>query len=94
MQRRPFLLSSAAPLLGWGLLGHAPSQAADERTTIAGIKEALAVGTEKAVKSLGREDGYYTHAVVKILLPSSVQSSPTWRARRAFPGRSTSSCSA
>jgi hypothetical protein len=73
MQRRPFLLSSAAPLLGWGLLGHAPSQAADERTTIAGIKEALAVGTEKAVKSLGREDGYYTHAVVKILLPSSVQ---------------------
>ena len=73
MQRRPFLLSGTAPLLGAGLLGHATGHAADERTTIAGIKEALAVGTENAVKSLGREDGYFGHAVVKIVLPSSAQ---------------------
>lgn len=73
MQRRPFLLASAAPLAVWGLLEPASSLAADEKTTIAGIKEALAVGTENAVKRLGREDGYFANPVVKILLPSSVQ---------------------
>lgn len=39
----------------------------------AGIKEALAIGTEKAVKSLGRENGYFGNAAVKILMPSSLQ---------------------
>ena len=73
MQRRPVLLSPLATLAACGLLGHASAQAADEKTTIAGIKEALAVGTENAVKSLGRENGYFAHPVVKILLPSSVQ---------------------
>lgn len=73
MQRRPFLLRSAAPLAAWGLFGPAAGHAADENTTIAGIREALAVGTENAVKSLGRQDGYFSHAVVKILLPSKAQ---------------------
>ena len=73
MQRRPVLLSPLASLAACGLLSHASAQAADEKTTIAGIKEALAVGTENAVKSLGRENGYFAHPVVKILLPSSVQ---------------------
>jgi len=47
--------------------------ASDERTNAAGIKEALAVGTERAVKSLGRENGYFGNAAVKILMPSSIQ---------------------
>jgi hypothetical protein len=42
-------------------------------TDTAGIKEALAIGTEKAVKSLGRENGYFGNAAVKILMPSSLQ---------------------
>ena len=45
----------------------------DEKTNAAGIKEALAVGTERAVKSLGRENGYFGNAAVKILMPSSIQ---------------------
>jgi hypothetical protein len=45
----------------------------DEKTTAAGIKEALAVGTERAVKDLSRLDGYFGNAAVKILMPSSVQ---------------------
>ena len=60
-----------------GKLGKAPTTgtvgAGDEKTNVAGIKEALAVGTERAVASLGRPDGYFGNAAVKILMPSSIQ---------------------
>ena len=46
---------------------------ADEKTNAAGIKEALAVGTEKAVSSLSQVNGYFGNAAVKILMPSSIQ---------------------
>ena len=42
-------------------------------TDASGIKEALAVGTERAVASLGRANGYFGNAAVKILMPSSLQ---------------------
>jgi hypothetical protein len=45
----------------------------DEKTNAAGIKEALAVGTENAVRSLSQVDGYFGNAAVKILMPSSIQ---------------------
>ncbi len=45
----------------------------DDKTNAAGIKEALAVGTERAVKSLSQKDGYFGNAAVKILMPSSIQ---------------------
>jgi hypothetical protein len=45
----------------------------DAKTDTAGIKEALAVGTERAVNSLSRVDGYFGNAAVKILMPSSLQ---------------------
>ena len=45
----------------------------DEATTGAGIKEALAVGTERAVRELSAVDGYFGNEVVKILMPSSIQ---------------------
>jgi Protein of unknown function (DUF4197) len=47
--------------------------ASDEKTNAAGIKEALALGTERAVQSLSRKDGYFGNAAVKILMPSSLQ---------------------
>jgi len=47
--------------------------AADDKTNAAGIKEALATGTERAVTSLSRKDGYFGNAAVKILMPSSIQ---------------------
>jgi hypothetical protein len=47
--------------------------APDEKTNAAGIKEALAVGTERAVKSLSQVDGYFGNQAVKILMPSSIQ---------------------
>lgn len=45
----------------------------DEATTAAGIKEALAVGTERAVKSLSGVNGYFGNQAVKILMPPSIQ---------------------
>lgn len=47
--------------------------APDDRTNAAGIKEALAVGTERAVTQLSRVDGYFGNAAVKIPMPPSLQ---------------------
>ena len=47
--------------------------ATDDKTGAAGIKEALAVGTENAVKSLGRPDGYFANEAVKILMPEKIR---------------------
>lgn len=40
---------------------------------IAGLKEALGVGTEKAVAVVSKTDGYYRNPDIKIPLPESVQ---------------------
>jgi Protein of unknown function (DUF4197) len=65
-------------LKGAGSLPKAPTVgssvgAGDEKTNAAGIKEALAVGTERAVNSLSQVNGYFGNAAVKILMPSSIQ---------------------
>ena len=49
------------------------ANASDEKTTGAGIKEALAVGTENALKSLSGVNGYFGNDAVKILMPSNIQ---------------------
>jgi hypothetical protein len=62
-------------------LGTSPKPAAaqtsagapDDRTSASGIKEALAVGTENAVKNLSQANGYFGNQAVKILLPPSIQ---------------------
>ncbi|HEY6510555.1 MAG TPA: DUF4197 domain-containing protein [Burkholderiaceae bacterium] len=51
----------------------AKTGASDDKTNAAGIKEALAVGTERAVTSLSRENGYFGNAAVKIPMPSNLQ---------------------
>ncbi len=53
--------------------GGGSAAAVDDKTGAAGIKEALAVGTENAVKKLSQVDGYFGNAAVKILMPSSIQ---------------------
>lgn len=47
--------------------------AGNDKTDAAGIKEALAVGTERAVASLGRANGYFGNKAVKIPMPSGLQ---------------------
>jgi hypothetical protein len=53
--------------------GNSTAGATDDKTTGAGIKEALAVGTERAIKSLSAVNGYFGNQAVKILMPSSIQ---------------------
>lgn len=49
------------------------SASLDQKTTVSGLKEALSVGTENAVKSISKVDGYFGNDLIKILLPEKVQ---------------------
>lgn len=40
---------------------------------VAGLKEALHIGTENAVRSTGRPGGYFQNKVIKILMPEQLQ---------------------
>jgi hypothetical protein len=45
----------------------------DDSTIVAGLKNALEVGTDTAVSRLNRTDGYFRDQAVKILLPEDVR---------------------
>lgn len=51
----------------------ATAGSSDAKTDVAGIKEALAVSTEKAVNSLSKANGYFGNQAVKILMPKNIQ---------------------
>ncbi|MCX8023002.1 MAG: DUF4197 domain-containing protein [Syntrophorhabdaceae bacterium] len=48
-------------------------QGPDENTTIAGLKEALTIGTGNAVTLVSKTDGYFKNQMIKILFPDSIQ---------------------
>ncbi|MBN2033072.1 MAG: DUF4197 domain-containing protein [Deltaproteobacteria bacterium] len=72
-------LASASPAFPqWGdvLKGLQKSlggQSFSEDEIVRGLKEALEVGTAKAVESVSKVDGYYGNSQIKIPLPESVQ---------------------
>jgi hypothetical protein len=39
----------------------------------AGLKQALQIGAENSVKLVGRKDGYFSNAAIKILMPKNLQ---------------------
>lgn len=45
----------------------------DDSTIISGLKEALSIGTEKAVKNVSQVDGYFGNQAIKILMPEKIQ---------------------
>lgn len=45
----------------------------DEGTAASGLKEALAVGTERAVANVSQVDGYFGNALIRILMPEKIQ---------------------
>jgi hypothetical protein len=49
-----------------------PAALGDEKV-VAGLKEALQVGTENTVKLTGKTDGYLRHEAIKILMPERLQ---------------------
>ena len=54
-------------------LGLQKTDEVGESDTIAGLKEALSIGAEKAVQLTGREDGYFNNEAIKILMPEKLR---------------------
>ncbi|NVN90868.1 MAG: DUF4197 domain-containing protein [Desulfuromonadales bacterium] len=61
-------------LLGGVGLSSSPGSGLDDSTIIKGLKEALSTGTTRAVNSVSQQDGYFSNAAIKILLPEKVRS--------------------
>jgi hypothetical protein len=51
----------------------AKSTKLDEKTIIAGLKEALEVGTKKSVERVSQKDGYYGNPEIKIPMPKDLK---------------------
>jgi hypothetical protein len=49
-------------------------QILDTETVVAGLKEALEVGTERTVATTSQYDGYWGHALIRIVIPSELNS--------------------
>jgi len=45
----------------------------DTNTTVSGLKEALSIGTNNAVKNVSRVDGYFGNEAIKILMPEKIR---------------------
>ena len=72
------LVSSCAgmpPELGQvlGQMGGMPGTPLGEADIAAGLKEALAVGTERAVERVGVADGFWRNAAINIPLPEQLK---------------------
>jgi len=75
-------------------VGLSPKQSPDSNTTlsrlldndtiISGLKEALSIGTEKAVTSVSQVDGYLGNEVVKIPMPDKIQKVATVLGRLGY----------
>lgn len=53
--------------------GGAEAENLDDSTIASGLKEALSIGTEDAVKSVSQVDGYFRNEAIKILIPEDIQ---------------------
>jgi hypothetical protein len=54
-------------------IGSSSTSSPDESTIISGLKEALSIGTDKAVKNVSQVDGYFDNQMIKILMPEKIQ---------------------
>ncbi|NJD56568.1 MAG: DUF4197 domain-containing protein [Nitrospirae bacterium] len=54
-------------------LGAPSKQGPDDSTVVSGLKEALSIGTDNAVKNVSRLDGYFGNEIIKILMPEKIQ---------------------
>jgi hypothetical protein len=56
----------------------------DDSTIAKGLKEALATGTTRAVRSVSQRDGYFSNEMIKILLPEKIRSTADLLGRFGF----------
>ena len=54
-------------------LGGSAAKGPDNATVVSGLKEALAIGTENAVRNVSKVDGYFGNEMIKILMPEKIQ---------------------
>ena len=52
---------------------NSPPASSDDSTIASGLKEALSIGTDNAVKSVSQTDGYFGNQMIKILMPKKIQ---------------------
>jgi hypothetical protein len=51
----------------------APQAQLDDGTITRGLREALAVGTQRAVQNVSRQDGYFGNQLIKVLMPEKMR---------------------
>lgn len=56
-----------------GVGGATKTGATDNATAASGLKEAISIGTENAVKNVSQLDGYFGNTMIKILMPEKIQ---------------------
>ena len=54
-------------------IGVSSQEELNTETVVSGLKEALSVGTWKAVESVSRVDGYFGNEMIKIVMPEKIQ---------------------
>lgn len=64
---------NVAAVVGMVLFSVCSASAQLESELTDGLKEALKIGTENAVKLVSQEDGFYKNDLIKILLPEKLQ---------------------
>ncbi len=52
--------------------GEPQAEGLDDNTIASGLKEALSIGTEDAVKSVSKVNGYFGNEAIKILIPEDI----------------------
>ncbi len=55
------------------LIGASATAGLEQATIISGLKEALAISTEKAIALVGKTDGYFGNQAIKILMPEKMR---------------------
>ena len=67
------ILGAAIVMLAAGAAA-AAEHGQEESTIISGLREALAIGAENAVKLVSQADGYFGNELIKILMPDQIRS--------------------
>ena len=71
------LLSSSIEAGFWDqvqkVITPASQESLNESTIASGLKEALSLGTAKAVSSVGKMDGYFGNEAIKLLMPEKIR---------------------